>query len=183
MVFKEIQSAFSKFFTGQRIIIFIILLILAFALMTYSHSKSFRFDGLEDGSSIDLSGNKVGGGNGPVAQPSQLQQASQQVLVPNTNSIYNLQTVANPSDLLPQDKNSQWATLNPSLNPNNVIIPDLLEAGYHVGLDTIGQTLRNANQQLRSDPVIPKRDVGIWNLSTVEPDLGRVGFEVGAGCR
>jgi hypothetical protein len=187
MVFKEIQSAFSKFFTGQRIIIFIILLILAFALMTYSHSKTFRFDGLEDGSSIDLSGNKVdsavGGGNGPVAQPSQLQQASKQVLVPNTNSIYNLQTVANPSDLLPQDKNSQWATLNPSLNPNNVIIPDLLEAGYHIGLDTIGQTLRNANLQERSDPVIKKENTGPWLQSTIEPDIARANFDIGAGCR
>jgi hypothetical protein len=185
-MFKEIQSAFSKFFTGQRIIILIVLLILAFALVTYSNSKSFKFDGLADGSSLDISGNAVkpvsgGNNNGPVAQPSQLQQASQQVIVPNTNSIYNLQTVANPSDLLPQDKNSQWATLNPTLNPNNVIIPDLLEAGYHIGLDTIGQTLRNANYQERSDPIIPKHDVGIWNLSTIEPNIGHVNFELGSG--
>jgi len=191
-MFKEIQAAFSKFFTGQRIIIVIILLILAFALLNYSNSKSFRFDGLEDGSSMDLSGNPVipsgpmGNGpmdNGPVPQPSQLQTVSQQVLVPNTNSIYNLQTVANPSDLLPQDKNSQWATLNPTLNPNNVIIPDLLEAGYHIGLDTIGQTLRNANYQERSDPIIPKQDVGPWYQSTIEPNLSRTPLELGYGCK
>jgi hypothetical protein len=190
-MFKEIQSAFTKFFTGQRIIIFIILLILAFALMTYSNSKSLFFDGMADGSMppmppMDVSGNvpsKTGGQNGPVPQPSQLQAVSQQVLVPNTNSIYNLQSVANPSDLLPQDKNSQWATLNPTLNPNNVIIPDLLEAGYHIGLDTIGQTLRNANYQERSDPIIPKTDVGPWNQSTVEPDIGRVALDLGYGCK
>jgi hypothetical protein len=187
-MFKEIQSAFTKFFTGQRIIIFIILLILAFALMTYSNSKYLFFDGMADGSMppMDVSGNvpsKTGGQNGPVPQPSQLQAVSQQVLVPNTNSIYNLQSVANPSDLLPQDKNSQWATLNPTLNPNNVIIPDLLEAGYHIGLDTIGQTLRNANYQERSDPIIPKTDVGPWNQSTVEPDIGRVALDLGYGCK
>lgn len=181
---KEIQNSFGKFFTGQRIIIFIVLLILAFALYHYSSSKSFRFDGLADGT--DISGNavSVGGGNAPVNQPSQLQQSAQQVLVPNTQSIYKLQSVANPSDLLPQDKNSQWSTLNPTLNPNNVIIPDLLEAGYHIGLDTIGQTLRNANLQERSDPVIPKNNnVSPWMNSTIEPNLSQVPLELGYGCR
>jgi hypothetical protein len=58
-----------------------------------------------------------------------------------------------------------------------------LEAGYHIGLDTTGQTLRNANQQLRSDPVIPKKDVSPWLQSTIEPDLGRTSLELGYGCR
>jgi hypothetical protein len=83
-----------------------------------------------------------------------------------------------PSDLLPQDQNSQWASLNP-VNQGNVAVPDLLQAGYHIGLDTIGQTLRNANMQLRSDPVISKEEVGPWNRSTIEPDLGRVPLEIG----
>jgi hypothetical protein len=60
-------------------------------------------------------------------------------------------------------------------------MPDLLQAGYHIGLDTIGQTLRNANLQLRSDPIIPKQEVGPWNHSTIEPDLGRVPLEIGVG--
>jgi len=162
---KEIQNALSKFFTGQRIVIFIVLLILAYALMTYSQSKSFRFDGMEDGSA----------GAADSAAPTQPAAAPA--------SVSNLNTVSNPSDLLPQDKNSQWATLNPSLNPNNVIIPDLLEAGYHIGLDTIGQTLRNGNLQIRSDPIIPKQQVGPWNQSTIEQDLGRVPLELGAGPR
>jgi hypothetical protein len=166
---KEIQNALSKFFTGQRIVIFIVLLILAYALMTYSQSKSFRFDGMEDGSATAVDS------AAPTVVPSHPQAAAA--------SVSNLSTVSNPSDLLPQDKNSQWATLNPSLNPNNVIIPDLLEAGYHIGLDTIGQTLRNANVQLRSDPVIPKQQVGPWNQSTIEQDLGRVPLELGAGSR
>jgi len=87
-----------------------------------------------------------------------------------------------PSDLLPQDQNSQWATLNP-VNQGNVAVPDLLQAGYHIGLDTIGQSLRNANLQLRSDPVISKDDVGPWNQSTIEPDLGRVPLEIAACSR
>jgi hypothetical protein len=46
-------------------------------------------------------------------------------------------------------------------------------------LDTIGQTMKNANLQLRSDPVIQKGDIGPWNQSTIEPDLMRVPLEVG----
>lgn len=87
-----------------------------------------------------------------------------------------------PSDLLPQDQNSQWATLNP-VNQGNVAVPDLLQAGYHIGLDTIGQSLRNANLQLRSDPIISKSEVGPWNQSTIEPDLGRVPLEINSSGR
>jgi hypothetical protein len=67
------------------------------------------------------------------------------------------------------------------MNQGNVAMPDLLQAGYHIGLDTIGQTLRNANLQLRSDPIINKAAVGPWNQSTIEPDLARVPLEVGQG--
>ena len=93
-----------------------------------------------------------------------------------------LSTVANPADLLPSDANSQWGGLNP-INGVNIQTPDLLQAGYHIGLDTIGQTLKNANLQLRSDPLIEKRDVGPWNMSTYEPDYGRVPLEIGAGSK
>jgi len=93
---------------------------------------------------------------------------------------YSGQPVANPQDLLPIDKNSQWASLNP-VNNSNPQIPDLLQAGNLIGLDTIGQTLKNANLQLRSDPIIPKKDIGPWNQSTYEPDLGRVPLELGCG--
>jgi hypothetical protein len=62
------------------------------------------------------------------------------------------------------------------------MIPDLLQAGSLIGLDTIGQTLKNANLQLRSDPVIVKQNVGPWNNSTYEPDLGRVPLELGCAC-
>ena len=57
--------------------------------------------------------------------------------------------------------------------------PDLLQAGYHIGLDTVGQTLRNANLQLRSDPVISKKDIGPWMNSTIEPDVARTPLELG----
>ena len=47
-----------------------------------------------------------------------------------------------------------------------------------IGYDTVGQTMKNPNLQLRSDPIITKSDVGPWNQSTVEPDLIRLPLEV-----
>lgn len=100
----------------------------------------------------------------------------------SSGSGYDMQPVANPSDLLPQDQNSQWANLNP-LNGSIPVPVDLLQAGYQIGLDTIGQTLKNANYQLRSDPIIEKKDIGPWMQSTIEPDYGRIPLEIGCGGR
>jgi len=89
-------------------------------------------------------------------------------------------SVANPSDLLPKDANSQWAQLNPQGKGelNNI---NLLKAGYHIGIDTVGQTLRNANLQIRSEPPNPQLYVGPWNQSTIESDFLRVPLELGQG--
>jgi len=86
----------------------------------------------------------------------------------------------NPSDLLPKDTNSQWAQLNPA-GKGDLANINLLKAGYHIGIDTVGQTLRNANQQIRSEPPNPQVNVGPWNLSTIEPDFMRPPLELGQG--
>ena len=84
-------------------------------------------------------------------------------------------THANPNDLLPKDSNSQWSSFNP-IGGGNVPIPDLLEAGHHIGLDTIGQSLKNPNYQNRPDPIIQKVPTGLWSQSSIEPDYGRASF-------
>ena len=88
--------------------------------------------------------------------------------------------VQNPSELLPKDSNSQWAQLNPS-GKGELANVNLLKSGYHIGIDTIGQTLRNANLQIRSEPPNPQLSVGPWNQSTIEPDFMRSPFELGSG--
>jgi len=94
--------------------------------------------------------------------------------VPTSCSTPNIQ---NPSELLPKDTNSQWAQLNPS-GKGELANINLLKAGYHIGIDTIGQTLRNANLQIRSEPPNPQLYVGPWNQSTIEPDLMRPPLEI-----
>jgi hypothetical protein len=86
----------------------------------------------------------------------------------------------NPADLLPKDTNSQWAQLNPA-GKGDLANINLLKAGYHIGIDTVGQTLRNANLQIRSEPPNPQVNVGPWNLSTIESDFMRPPLEIGQG--
>jgi len=86
----------------------------------------------------------------------------------------------NPADLLPKDNNSQWAQLNPA-GKGDLSNINLLKAGYHIGIDTVGQSLRNANQQIRSEPVNPQINTGIWNQSTITPDFMRPPLEIGQG--
>lgn len=81
-------------------------------------------------------------------------------------------------DLLPKDAaNSKWAEVNPA-GQGDVADRNFLSAGHHLGVDTIGQSLRNPNYQLRSDPPNPKLTVGPWNQSTIEFDQGRKHFEI-----
>ena len=58
---------------------------------------------------------------------------------------------------------------------------NLLKAGHHVGVNTVGQSLRNANLQVRSEPANPQNNVGPWMNSTMEPDTMRVPLELGCG--
>jgi len=88
--------------------------------------------------------------------------------------------VQNPTDLLPKDTNSQWAQLNPA-GKGELANINLLKAGYNIGIDTIGQSLRNANLQIRSEPPNPQLNVGPWNLSTITPDFLRPPLEIGQG--
>jgi hypothetical protein len=82
--------------------------------------------------------------------------------------------------LLPQDTNSTWNQVNPS-GEGSLKDRNFLQSGFHIGINTVGQTLRNANLQLRSEPPCPMVKVSPWMTSTIEPDVSRRPFEI-AGC-
>jgi hypothetical protein len=84
----------------------------------------------------------------------------------------------NPSELLPNDPNSKWAQVNP-MGQGDIAGKNYLSAGALIGVNTIGQSMRNANYQLRSDPPNPQVKVSIWNQSTIEPDINRRALEIG----
>lgn len=82
-------------------------------------------------------------------------------------------------DLLPRDAaNSKWAQVAPA-GQGDVKDQNFLTAGYLIGVNTVGQTMRNANLQIRSDPPIDRMNVGPWNQTTIEYDSSRRMFEIG----
>jgi hypothetical protein len=84
------------------------------------------------------------------------------------------------SDLLPKDAaDSKWARINPS-GTGDIHDQNYLTAGYHVGINTVGQSLRNANLQLRSEIPNPQKAVSPWGNSTIEPDLRQYTLEIGS---
>lgn len=85
-----------------------------------------------------------------------------------------------PEDLLPKDMNTKWAQVNPS-GQGMLADRNFLDAGHHVGINTVGQTLRNANYSVRSEIPNPQIKVSPWMQSTIDPDVGRKPLEIGAG--
>ena len=84
-------------------------------------------------------------------------------------------------DLLPKDAaNSKWAQVNPA-GQGEMKEQNFLTAGYHVGINTVGNTLRNPNLQIRSEPPNPQSKVSPWNQTTIESDFNRRPLEIG-GC-
>ena len=84
-----------------------------------------------------------------------------------------------PSELLPKDKNSVWAEQNP-MGPGSLKGKNFLSAGALIGVNTVGQSLRNANLQLRSEPPNPQVAVSIFNQSTIASDTSHRPLEIGA---
>ena len=106
--------------------------------------------------------------------------------VPSTNPSTNIPSCLPkdqlmPQELLPQDTPAnQWSLANPQ-GSGSLKDKNFLQAGYHVGINTVGQTLRNANMQLRSDPPNPQVQVSPWLQTTINPDTNRKPMEIG-GC-
>lgn len=85
------------------------------------------------------------------------------------------------SSLLPRDVAAQedFGDFAPDdiLKGQNYLNPRAL-IGYP---ETVGGALRNANQQIRSEPPNPRDPVTIFNTSTIVPDQMRPAFELGQG--
>jgi len=83
----------------------------------------------------------------------------------------------NPTELLPSDPNSKWEQVNPQ-GAGDIAGKNYLNAGALIGVNTVGQSLRNASYDLRSEPANPQVAVSPWFNSTIEPDTNRKTFEI-----
>jgi len=179
-VLKDIQ----KFCSGNRLICLLGVVILAVAIGHYSMNKSSVTDSM--GNNRQHGGAQTGQVSSdpepahPLGENSDFQGVSGMGGGQQAAPSCSRQTIEDPVALLPKDSNSAWAQLNPggqgSLNDIN-----LLKSGHHIGIDTVGQSLRNANLQLRSEPANPQMNIGPWNNSTMEGDAMRVPLEIGQG--
>jgi hypothetical protein len=82
-------------------------------------------------------------------------------------------------DLLPKNEYAAWSDVHPHgvgvLQDKN-----FLNAGHHIGINTVGQSLRNPNQGFRSEPPNPQIQVSPWQQSTIGPDQTRRPMEIGS---
>ena len=87
-------------------------------------------------------------------------------------------------DLLPKEDSEAIKEFNIAKPAGEGILQgvNMLDAGFHIGVNTVGQSLRNANQQLRSEPPNPQVQVSPWMMSSIGPDLLRRPLEDGEGC-
>jgi hypothetical protein len=180
--------SFKKLWTDYGIGAILVLLIVAYGVNLFANYLSSKgMSGSEFNTSMGQQYKPSGGNSGGVRPSEPLGQnevfASAKGVhtsMPGMPSACSQPNITNPSELLPKDTNTQWAQLNPS-GKGELANVNLLKAGYHIGIDTIGQTLRNANLQIRSEPPNPQLYVGPWNTSTIEPDFFRPPLEIGSG--
>ena len=76
----------------------------------------------------------------------------------------------NPNELLPADSKD--------MKGNNFLTATLSKSEQIIGIPTQTQRSRK-NYDLRSAPPNPQVEVSPWNMSTMEPDKGRLTFEIG----
>lgn len=161
-------------------IVIIGLVILGYYFFQYNNSKGLNLSENMDNDQV--------GPSAPSVQPSAPlgQNETYASVSGGSTSMQGLPSACNsqpnmdPSELLPKDENSQWAALNPASNGDLQNV-NLLKAGANIGIDTVGNSLRNANLQVRSEPANPQLNVGPWMNSTISPDLTRVPLEIGQG--
>ena len=77
----------------------------------------------------------------------------------------------NAKDYLPKEINDDWFNTDFSqakykMNDDKLINTDK----YIIGINTVGQSLKNASYDIRGAINVPKYSVSPWNNSTIEPD-------------
>ncbi len=163
---------------NQNICIF--LLVLVVLQCTGYLTKLLNMLGLEGFAMGDFSGNGIA-----ASEPLGQNEAQQAVTgLGRTPSTCYPQQKLKPEDLLPTDENKAIQEFNIAKPVGEGILQgvNMLDSSYHVGVNTVGQSLRNANQQLRSEPPNPQVNVSPWMNTTIGPDLPRRPLEVGENC-
>ena len=182
MLEKMMKNLGIKMKNKNMIMIGILCVVFGMLLCSYNNSKSNSFDFYETGNQGQIAqeapvanGSPQGrmddllvrdedlkGSNVPPGAVTDTQGLPEHVDLEKTN--------IQAGELLPKNNAaSEWSESN--RDPTGILTNvNLLQAGSLIGIDTVGQTLRNANLQIRSEPPNPKMDTGPWNKTTIEAD-------------
>jgi len=96
------------------------------------------------------------------------QQARPDVVDINKNNVKKY----NAKDFLPKEINNQWFDTDFSQAKFNINDDKLINTErYVIGINTVGQSLKNASYDIRGTIPNPKFTVSPWNNSTYEPDF------------
>ena len=187
-----------------RIIIVVVIAVALFLVLRYLQSRDRNLSGLLVRENYSANANqndrRVGvdatAGPGTTQTGEQYQPNNPSLIGGSKQSLYSASTdpgikqlrsgncfpkeQLTPNELLPQDNSTAWAQVNPQ-GSGTLKDRNFLQAGHHIGINTVGQTLRNANLQLRSEPPNPQVKVSPWIQSTIDPDTNRKPLEIG-GC-
>tara|TARA_B110001452_G_scaffold6496_1_gene5942 strand:+ start:3248 stop:3952 length:705 start_codon:yes stop_codon:yes gene_type:complete len=99
-----------------------------------------------------------------------LEDADKYHLLGSNEVVANKNKKLNPNELLPADSKD--------MKGNNFLTATLSKSEQIIGVPTQTQRARK-NYDLRSSPPNPQVEVSPWNMSTMEPDTGRLTFEIG----
>ena len=152
-MFKKLETS--------HILACVAFLVLLWALMNYSNSKSTMGFNSNSGSATV---------SAPAGVAGEMPDMAQMVPQSSNNQENGPRPSVSANDLLPKGATDMSTTQQ--LGGMN-----FLKAGSHVGVNTVSSSLRNANYQLRADPVIAKQNVSPWSNSTIEQDLERKPLE------
>jgi hypothetical protein len=131
--------------------------------------------------------NQVQGNPGVSASEEMGHNAHPAQVVPSVNRTPSScfpQKILTANELLPHDDSAAISDFNQDYPIGEGVKRGIeyLNSGYHIGVDTVGQSLRNANRQIRGEPPNPQVSVSPWLNSTIGPDLERRSLDGGESC-
>lgn len=163
--------AYNKFFKENSLGLFLMIIVMFYIIYVFTaYLKNKKNAGYE---TMDSEMNSVYQYDDSPMERTNMMNDQNEVLTADRGN-----QIEDPNDLLPKDMNSEW-TNNHTGGKGNLENINLLKAGYHHGIDTVGQTLKNANRQIRSEPPNPRVNIGPWHNSTITGDYMRVPLEIG----
>lgn len=180
------KKFFGKMDMSQVMLILVIVGVLAYAVMKYSSVKGLLLDGMK------TEGGPTAG-EAELAETAEVKGASEETDVQPADATGLTTTkhgndsaatagapgYVDPSELLPKNMDTEFGA-SAMVSNNDLSEINLLSAGHHAGINTVGSSLRNPNLQLRSEPANPRAAVGPFLNSTIEPDMYRRPLEIGS---